>query len=536
VSSTAVLPAPPVEGRGDRLSLLRPGIADLVFLFMAVVALRGAAQGLLDDPGLGWHLRNIDAIRAEGWWLRADPFTDPCGGEPVAWYSNQWLGELPLYLGWRLAGLEGIAVVCALVIALVARCLYRMLINDGLPWPLAVAWTALGALGTSCSWVARPNLFMVLFVLLTARVLEQYHRGRLSHRATLWLLPLFAAWANMHGGFLAGFILLGLALAVEAILAVGSFVPEERRAARGRALHLVLLCGGAFLATLLNPYGVGLYRWTLQLLGDAYFMTLHQEWKPPPFQAAGAMRYELLMLLFPLVLAASRRRPGLLELVTAVAWLHLALTGFRYVALWVVVAVPVMARSSLDIPYLQELARRWQLTAQPGSLFFTRQGSAGWLWSALLAVGLLAVGCALEGRVARHKQEIIASEALDRFLVEIETWRDRHGRRPVIFHSYDWGGYLTWHGWPGVLNWIDDRNEVQGQARVKEFFAIRDAEPGWEWKLRNVDLICIESGARLTSCLSSRPDTWRELYRNDQAVIFEHLRWHTDGRRGRGQK
>ena len=57
VDSTA---APAEQGRG--FPLYRPGVADLVFLFVAAVALRGAAQGLLDDPGLGWHLRNIDAI------------------------------------------------------------------------------------------------------------------------------------------------------------------------------------------------------------------------------------------------------------------------------------------------------------------------------------------------------------------------------------------------------------------------------------------------------------------------------------------
>src|SRR4051794_37406769 len=98
----------------------RPGIADLVFLLLALAVLRGARHSLLDDPGLGWHLRNIDAMREQGGWLREDPFTDPrTRDEPTArWFSNQWLGELPFYLGWKWAGLEGIAVVNALVIAL----------------------------------------------------------------------------------------------------------------------------------------------------------------------------------------------------------------------------------------------------------------------------------------------------------------------------------------------------------------------------------------------------------------------------------
>src|SRR5262249_40418216 len=147
------------------------------------------------------------AMRAEGWWLTRDPFTYPRDQEPPAWYTNQWLGELPLYLGWKLAGQEGIAFVSAVVIAVIARGLYRSLIRGGLGCAVAIFWTALGTLGTACSWVARPNLFTILFVLITARVLILFHEGRVSRRATLWLLPLFAIWANTHGGFLAGFIL-----------------------------------------------------------------------------------------------------------------------------------------------------------------------------------------------------------------------------------------------------------------------------------------------------------------------------------------
>src|SRR5215471_2170406 len=127
-------------------ALDRPGIADLIFLFVMVVVLTNAGKGLLDDPGLGWHLRNVDAMRAEGWWLYKDPFTYPRGEEPRPWYTNQWLGELPLYLGWKLADQEGIAAVCAVIIAAIARVLYRCLIRDGLSWPVAVFWTALGAL------------------------------------------------------------------------------------------------------------------------------------------------------------------------------------------------------------------------------------------------------------------------------------------------------------------------------------------------------------------------------------------------------
>jgi hypothetical protein len=491
-----------------------------VFLVVALVVLRGAGQGMLDDPGLGWHLRNIDAMLARGGWLTEDPFTQPGQGGARPWYTNQWLGELPLWLGWRWAGLEGIAVVTALVVALVARVLYRMLLRDGLPWAVALVWTALAAVSTSCSWSARPNVFSILFVLITARVCERYHAGRLARRATLWLVPLFAVWANVHGGFLAGLVVLGATLLLECGAAALATDAEARTAARRRAGHLALLVAGAFLATLANPYGLSLYRWVFQLLGEPYFMDLHQEWRSPDFHGKGAMRFELLMLLFPLVLALSARRPNAVELGLALLWLHLALTGFRYVALWVVIAAPLLARCSVAIPWLRAQAERLKLSAE-GGLFTKRLAPAGWLWSVLFALGLLAAARGLEGRLARHKPEIIAAPALDRFLEIHAEWRREHGRRPVVFHSYDWGGYLTWHGWPGVLNAIDDRNEVQGKEHIQDYFAVLKTDPGWEEKLdrAGVELVCVESGAPLTHRLAEKRG-WRELYRDRYAVIF----------------
>ena len=57
-SNVTSLSAPP---RWFRLSG-----ADIVFVILALIVFQTARQGLLDDPGLGWHLRNIDAMLAKG--------------------------------------------------------------------------------------------------------------------------------------------------------------------------------------------------------------------------------------------------------------------------------------------------------------------------------------------------------------------------------------------------------------------------------------------------------------------------------------
>jgi len=496
--------------------------ADLVFFVLALLVFQTARQGLLDDPGLGWHLRNIDAMLAQGGWLTVDSFSQPKDGHSQTWYSNQWLGEIPFWLGERWAGLEGIAAVAALAIAFTLRCLYRMLLRDGSPWPLAVFWTSQAAMGMSCSWVARPNLFTMLFVLVTARICVRFHEGHCSRLKTLWLLPLFTLWANIHGGFMAGLMLLGTTLLIEGGQAILATASDRKRLSRRRSVHLLFLLGGAFLATLLNPYGLSLYRWIFQLLGDPFFMDLHQEWKSPDFHGKGAIRFEWLMLLFPLLLALSKRRPNLVELGLALMWFHFALTGFRYVPLWVLVVVPLLARSSLELPGLQEQAQRLLSLGEGGRLFSIRPGPAPWVWTLAAAVFLLGLAHATEGRLARHQPEIIPADALNRFLRIHEERRQCHGSQPVVFHSYDWGGYLTWHGGPNFRNWIDDRNEVQGKEHIREYFAILGTDPGWNEKLdrAGVQLICIQPQAPLTFRLSESP-TWRERYRDAWAVIFE---------------
>ncbi|MFO0841249.1 MAG: hypothetical protein U0797_02475 [Gemmataceae bacterium] len=493
----------------------RPGVADLLFLLVALAGMRGARHTLLDDPGLGWHIRNIDAILDRGGWLTEDPFTDPRGEAPPRWYTNQWLGEAPYWLGWKWAGLEGIAAVNAVVIATIAGALYRVLLADGLAWPVAMVWAALGMMGTSCSWNARPNVFTVLFVLLTARACVRLHEGKLTLAAGAGVVLMFAAWANTHGGFVAGLILLAVTGCIEFACAV--FQTDEDARSRLVPIGFLSICAG--LATLANPYGIDLYRWVLQLLGDKFFMDLHQEWRSPDFNSAGAMRYELLILLFPLVLGLSARRPNIVELALSVLWLHFALTGFRYVALWVVVAVPLMGRSSVEIPFLQELARRLQLGAAPDSLFHTPTTRPAWLWSILLGAGLLLGAKPLQGRFAVHKQEIIANEALDQLLARVRAWREKNGRRPVVIHDYNWGGYVTWHGWPEVLNWIDDRNEVQGQRRIQDYFDLMKAKPGWERQLIGADFVCIDPEAELTRRLSE-DDRWTRG-EAPNAAIFE---------------
>jgi hypothetical protein len=279
------------------------------------------------------------------------------------------------------------------------------------------------------------------------------------------------------------------------------------------------LAVGAFLASLVNPYGWAIYPFNLQLLFDPWVAGLNTEWKSPDFHSRGSFYFEGTMLLFPLLVGLSRRRPTAMELGLTVLWLHLALNGFRYVPLWILIAVPLLARSSMGLPGLAELGERFGFPRNEGNLFSRPANASPWLWSAVAALGLLGWARLAEGRFAHHRPEHIPTTALDRLL---QIHRNRPSVR--IFHGYDWGGYLIWHGWPSLRTWIDDRNLANDKENVDTYYALLRADPGWEAILdkAGVELVCVQPNAPLVRRLGERPG-WREVFRDSFAVILEKI-------------
>ena len=213
---------------------------------------------------------------------------------------------------------------------------------------------------------------------------------------------------------------------------------------------------------------------------------------------------------------------GLITTVVGVPSLGVSFFNGMAVATALAVAFTMIASLTLlpallSLFGLKVLPRKQRAAVRAGQ-FIGDQPTGFWArWSELVA----------------QRKVIVACNALDEFLAVARDWQARHGRRPILFHSYDWGGYITWHGWQpgdeGLLNWIDDRNEVQKEERVKEYFTILRCEPGWEEKLAKVDLVCVEGGAPLVQRLEERPQTWRKIPRKRKggesrlAILFERV-------------
>ena len=145
----------------------------------------------------------------------------------------------------------------------------------------------------------------------------------------------------------------------------------------------------------------------------------------------------------------------------------------------------------------------------------TLESRASWLPSFAFAAAFLLTSRWLPP-ISAHDQTNMPTVALDKLLDVYQGER--------VFHSVNWGGYLTWHGrelQPPFMNWIDDRLEVHGPEHLADYRSIMNAEFDWDKKLdsHRIDLLCLPTDAPLVGYIR-RDSRWIEIYSDQHAVIY----------------
>ncbi len=203
--------------------------------------------------------------------------------------------------GLPAAGLAGVAVLAGLVLALTYALVARFLIRRGGDPLLAYLVSMAAAVLSAAHWLARPHLFTMLFVVVLLELLQHTTR-----RALLAYVPLFALWANLHGGFSFGCILIALYAAGE-LVRVGSV-----RTARPGSPARPPPCGGARPGTgeqPAQPAWVKLLAHVFGFFGNSAILRQTQEFMSPDFHTINGKIFLLALLSVIAALAWSRRRP-----------------------------------------------------------------------------------------------------------------------------------------------------------------------------------------------------------------------------------
>jgi hypothetical protein len=492
---------------------LHPSIPAIAFIIWWIVASVVFPDRMINADGdMLRHIRHGEEMLRTGGLIHFDPFSYTRGGDPFVGF--EYGSQLVYALVHRAAGLAGVAIFAGLLIASAYALLARFLLARGVDALLTYLTGIAAAVLGSVHWSARPHLFTLVGVMLVLPLLEGPPRRDWRRMASAVLL--FAVWANLHGGFVFGFVLLGIYFAgsvAEMLLARrrGEDPGDWRsRAVAYLALGLVGLAG-----TFLTPNGIALHRHIVGFFGERFLMDNTQEFLSPDFHSLVGKLLLLALLGVIALFALTRERPDLRRLFLVLALVYFSLDARRNIQLFGATVLPILA-----IQY-DALWRRRPDWRGIGAVFERDAKLGRFLPYALVLAAAFAVIAAGRGQVAGLR---IVPDALDPEEFPVEIVRRARADRVEgrIFHDFVWGGYML-YAWPEQKVFIDGGTDFYGPALLRTYMDVASLRPGWRDTLRarDVSLVLVAPTTTFAHEVLRQPG-WRIRDCDGTAVLLEH--------------
>jgi len=391
--------------------------------FPAIAALLAAVLWLgwfspeIADTDFWWHLKTGQYVVDNRAMPAPDPFAFTTAGAGEAYpgeaitrhfnLTHEWLAQVAFYLVYRACGFGGVVLFRALLLAafcgLIGLVAWRRC--GGFYRSLAAAFATAGM----SIRFALDRPYLITFLLLAGII------AILEYRRWLWLLPpLFLIWANCHGGFFLGW----LVLAAYCAEALWQRAGDARRVCAVSAVSILI--SGA------NPNGFRILQVLLYYRSSSLTKNL-LEWAPPPWLALNEFTF--------LWVAAALLMLGAWKRVRVVDWiLFVAFAAAAFGAQRNTILVGLIAPIAI-VTYLP-----WKRALPPLVPFGVS--------TVLIVAGMVASwGSAFQLRAAEWR---FPSGAADFLLA--------HHVTGPIFNTYEYGGYLIWRLWPAERVFIDGRS------------------------------------------------------------------------------
>jgi hypothetical protein len=452
-----------------------------IFLF----TLAAFSPQVLGDGDTWSHVATGEWIIAHGAAPRADPFSHSMPGAP--WTAHEWLSEVLLALAFRIGGWSGVVLLTAAAAAMAALIVGLRAARE-LRGAALVAVVAIGLSLVTASLLARPHvLTLPLGAAWSAGLLAARDRGCAP---PLGLVALMTAWANMHGGFIFGLMLIG-PFALEAV----TEAPAGARLAAVRAWTTFALA--ALAAALVNPYGVDALVFPFRLTSVENLSRIG-EWRPQDFSHLGTMELALLTLL-----GLTLTRPFAMPPIRAaliIGLVAMALQHSRHQVLFGILAPMLLA---------QPIAAAIGAAAQDEE----RRRVARIALAATVVAALMIGGARLMAPIERTDRAAAPISALRAVPQEL--------RRKPVLNDYAFGGYLIFEH---VRPFIDARVELYGDGMLSLYDRLQKGDrEAVEDTLRRYDIAwtIFAPDNRIVATLDREPG-WRRLHSDATAIV--HVR------------
>jgi hypothetical protein len=534
----------PADLRPALVAWIVPSVGDLIFAaLLGLLAYTTLSVRLLGDAGIGWHIRTGQIILATHAIPRVDPFSATMSGR--VWFAWEWLYDA--LVGWldRAAGLNGVVLFTALVIAAVFAWTFRLLLRRGTNILLALLLVLLAASAAMIHFLARPHVVSWLFTVAWFWILDSSETGCASDSKSfatsesnrrrgwmLWLLPpLMLVWVNVHGGFVVGFALLAIywcSAAWQWLRPSGDRFDDILRKIRAGQLLRVLTLTGILsgLATLVNPYGFQLHVHIYRYLTNRFLIDHINEFQSPNFHYVAQKCFAGLLLLTLVALAAKKREAGRVRVSQALIILFAVYSGLyasRNIPVSSLLLILVIA------PWLSEAMDRFSFRRMGERGFASPQflqrmeavefSLRGHLWP--IAMVLLTCWIAAHGGKLGAKPLMDAHFDATRFPAAAVDYLAKEDVQGPLVSPDDWGGYLIYRLYPRVRMVIDDRHDFYGEQFLKSYLKMVNAEPGWQDFLQQSRAHCVvvPKDSALANLLEETAG-WKAIYSDEVATVF----------------
>lgn len=458
------------------------------------------ASGPMDSGDAWWTLAAGAWMVAHGTLLVVDPFNS---APAVAGQVNvQWLAQL-VYIG--LYGLGGVALVLAATAA-VATAAYAIV--------LAAVYHATRRLRLSCALTLvayalgstnmAPRAQTLVFGLFATFLLAVVHARQRGSDRWLHVLPLVTlVWANLHGSFVLGLLLL-------ACETTGTAVSTRSWRATRPYLAAFAACT---LAACVTPFGVGSLRNLATVGGDPIVRDLMTEWRPASVTLFEGATFFLSVAALGCLVLRSPARLAAADWLMLASFGWLALSAVRSVVWWGMVITCVAAPLAAALPAVAAARAPSRAREQP------------WLNYTIGAAVVLLFGFSLpwlkdlDPLLPAPKRGLVAGETP----LGVSQFLRAHTYAGVMLNYQGWGGYFDWAVWPTHQPFVDVRVEIHPARVWLDYLTMVGAGPGWRELLDTygVGYAVLNKSEQpaLVSALRAET-TWRCAYEDEAAVVL----------------
>jgi hypothetical protein len=464
-----------------------------LWAFLAVgLPVLAALIANLPSVDLTYHLRAGAEILAGNGIPTVDAWTYTAAGTP--WTDQQWGAQVILGGVYQLVGWTGLVILRAALIGVIFGCLFLIGVRRGLGMRRA-SWLTLAAFIVSAVALGlRPQLIgMALFAIELLLVTD-----RRAHPERLWAIPvLVLVWANVHGSFFLGPLVLGLAWLED----LHDHVPRPHRA--------LLIAVVSAAAACVTPFGPAVWLYAVGLSTNPEVTARITEWQPTSLRSVPGILFFGSALAVVVLIARRGRATSWPTLAWLAVFFLLGAYAIRGVAWWPLGAVAAIAGVLLTGP--AETARPEVL----GSPLMRRLNVVVAGAIVLAGIALLPIWRPIDPDLDAPVGVVgIAPPGITGALRETAVAGDR------LFNPQPWGSWFEF-ALPDLPVAIDSRIELFPAATWDAYENVVAGGDGWAKQLADwgVTMIVVEAGeTKMADRLVAAG--WRSVYTDSDGSMM----------------